>query len=50
MPDAIIGENVMIEKAIVPSHLTFRTIPVIKCDRASRRNCIGYRRNVQHKH
>ncbi|WP_305367713.1 glucose-1-phosphate adenylyltransferase [Bacillus sp. V3B] len=32
MPDAIIGENVYIEKAIVPSHLSVPDNTVIKCD------------------
>ena len=32
MPDAIIGENVLIEKAIVPSHLDIPDNTVIKCD------------------
>jgi glucose-1-phosphate adenylyltransferase len=32
MPDAIIGENVYIEKAIVPSHLSIPDNAVIKCD------------------
>jgi glucose-1-phosphate adenylyltransferase len=32
MPDAVIGENVWIEKAIVPSHLTIPDNTVIKCD------------------
>jgi glucose-1-phosphate adenylyltransferase len=31
MPDAIIGENVYIEKAIVPSHLSIPDNTVIKC-------------------
>lgn len=32
MPDAIIGENVYIEKAIVPSHLSIPDNTIIKCD------------------